>query len=146
MLALARRAHNRWPPAPELATQVNPDTDYIHLQNRGAWLHFVTGGDYAHQFLTSFIWSTDEYQFGMITIPPGRQTNAIEVPGERVYYLLSGEDPLIVNIMETAESLIARESEAIFIPAGVAHQFQNPSGRALETVFACATLPGINLY
>ena len=136
----------RWPPAPGQPRHVDPESDYLHVQNRGEWLHFVTGGDYAHQFLTSFIWSTDEHQFGMIKIPPGCNTSAITMAGERVYYPLSGEDELIVNIMETAESLIAHESEAIFIPAGVEHQFQNPTARSVEAIFACSTLPGVKLY
>ena len=43
--------------------------------------------DYEHQFLTSFAYSTNEYQTGKIRIPPGRVTNAIRVKGDRVYYI-----------------------------------------------------------
>ena len=91
----------------------------------------MTGGNFGHQFLTSYAYSTDEFQFGRIQVPPNRITNAIRVPGERVYYP-RGEGKLIVNIMDTNDSIIGREGDALFVPADVAHQFQNPGSAAVE--------------
>jgi len=38
--------------------------------------------------------------------------------------------------METNASLIAKKGDAIFVPAGVSHQFQNPGSQAVEAAFA----------
>jgi mannose-6-phosphate isomerase-like protein (cupin superfamily) len=136
----------RWPPPDGRSATHDADVDNAHLYHRGQWLHFVTGRDFDHQFLTSFAVSNEEYQFGAVKVPPNRITNAIEVAGERVYYPICGDARLIVNLMETNESLIGREGDALFVPAGVAHQFQNPGHAAVEAIFACATAPGVTLY
>ena len=106
----------------------------------------MTGNDFTHQFLTSFAYSTDEFQFGTVKIPPNRITNAIQVGGERVYYPMDDSANFIVNLMETNASLIGTKGDAIFVPADVAHQFQNPEDRAVEAAFACAAYPGSTLY
>jgi oxalate decarboxylase/phosphoglucose isomerase-like protein (cupin superfamily) len=135
----------RWPPANGKSAVHDPDVDNAHLYHRGQWLHFVTGRDFDHQFLTSFAWSTDEFQFGTVKIPPNRITNAIAIGGDRVYWPMSEQSDLIVNIMDTNESLIGRRRDAIYVPGNVAHQFQNPGHEAVEAVFACATAPGTSL-
>lgn len=138
----------RWPAPHGVSTTYNPDVDYHHFQHKSDWLHFATGSgaDYAHHVLTSFVWSTREYQFGTITIPPGRTSSPVEVNGDRVYYPLGDDAELIVNIMETAESLFAASGEAIYVPPNVPHQFQNPGRAAVETLFAAASYPGSLLY
>ena len=134
-----------WPPASGRSASADFDVDTKHLYHHGQWLNFVTGGDFGHQFVTSFAWSTDEFQFGRIQVPPNRITNAIQVSGERVYYPL-GEGQLIVNIMETNDSIIGGDGDALFVPAGVAHQFQNPDAKAVEAAFCCSAPLGGSLY
>jgi len=134
-----------WPPASGKSAAADFEVDTAHLYHRGQWLHFVTGGSFGHQFLTSYAYSTDEFQCGRIQVPPNRITNAIQVPGERVYYP-RGEGKLIVNIMETNESMIGREGDALFVPADVAHQFQNPEATAVEAVLCCTTPLGVTQY
>jgi len=80
-----------------------------------------------------------------VQIPPNRITNAIQVPGERVYYP-RGEGQLIVNIMETNNSIIGREGDALFVPADVAHQFQNLGDKSVEAALCCATPLGVTQY
>jgi len=55
---------HRWPPASGQSAVHDPDVANAHLYHRAQWLHFVTGADFTHQFLTSFAYSTDEFQFG----------------------------------------------------------------------------------
>ena len=133
------------PPASGRSASADFDVDTKHLYHHGQWLNFVTGGDFGHQFVTSFAWSTDEFQFGRIQVPPNRITNAIQIPGERVYYPL-GEGQLVVNIMETNDSIIGGDGDALFVPAGVAHQFQNPDAKAVEAAFCCSAPLGGSLY
>jgi mannose-6-phosphate isomerase-like protein (cupin superfamily) len=135
----------RWPPASGDSVVNDPEVSNSHLYHRGQWLHFVTGRDFTHQFLTSFAYSTEQFQFGTVKIPPNRITNAIQVNAERVYYPMD-DDNFIVNLMETNESLIGRKGDAIFVPAGCAHQFQNPGAHAIEATFACAAAPGEKIY
>jgi quercetin dioxygenase-like cupin family protein len=136
----------QWPTTNGRSSVEQPGVDNAHLYHRGQWLHFVTGKDFDHQFLTSLAVSNDEYQFGAVRIPPNRITNAIQVSGERAYYPNSGKERLIINIMETNESIIGSQGDALFVPAGVAHQFQNPGHGSVEAIFACATAPGVSLY
>ena len=110
------------------------------------WLHFVTGSDFTHQFLTSFAYSTDEFQFGTVKIPPNRITNAIQVGGERVYYPMDDSANFIVNLMDTNASLIGTKGDAIFVPAGVAHQFQNPEDRPWRQRSRVRRIPEAPLY
>jgi hypothetical protein len=136
----------QWPNPEGRSSVANPEVDTAHLYHRGQWLHFATGGgEFRHRFLTSFAYSCDEFQMGVVRIPPNRVTSPIEVPGERVYYP-QGDGNLIINIMETSESLIGSERDALFVPAGVAHQFQNPEGGPVEAVFAGATEPGVSFF
>ena len=137
---------HRWPPVDAQSAVHDPDVANAHLYHRAQWLHFVTGNDFTHQFLTSFAYSTDEFQFGTVKIPPNRITNAIQVGGERVYYPMDDSANFIVNLMETNASLIGTKGDAIFVPAGMAHQFQNPEDRAVEAAFACAAYPGSTFY
>lgn len=137
---------HRWPPASGQSVVHDSNVDNAHLYHRAQWLHFVTGSDFTHQFLTSFAYSTDEFQFGTVQIPPNRITNPIQLNGERVYYPMEDSPDFIVNLMETNASLIAKKGDAIFVPAGVSHQFQNPGSQAVSAAFACAAPPGETLY
>ncbi|MBI3666689.1 MAG: cupin domain-containing protein, partial [Acidobacteria bacterium] len=84
-----------WPPRSGRSMNHDPEIDNTQIVDRRDYLHFVTGRDYQHQFLTSFFYSTDEFQTGKVKVPPGRVTNPISVKGERVYYTMS-ETPLVV--------------------------------------------------
>ncbi|HZO99132.1 MAG TPA: cupin domain-containing protein [Terriglobia bacterium] len=134
-----------WPPRGGKSVNHNPEVDHVQIVGRQEWLHFVTGKDYQHQFVTSFCYSTDEFQTGKIKIPPGRVTNAIRLPGERVYYP-QGETPLVVILSESGNSLIGSKGDALFVPANTVHQFQNPGHHAVEGIFVSATREGIKYY
>ncbi len=134
-----------WPPRPSATGGYDPEVDHARIERGRDWLHFVTGKDYQHQFLTSFCYSTNEFQAGRIKIPPGRVTNAIKIPSERVYYPAS-ETQLIVVLPESEACLIGGKGDALFIPANVTHQFQNPSHQTLEAYFFSATLDGTTYY
>jgi hypothetical protein len=108
-------------------------------------LHFATGADFRHRFLTSFAYSSDEFQLGLVRIPPNRLTSPIQLPGERVYYP-RGDGQMIINIMATNESIVGSDGDPLFVPAGVEHQFQNPEARPVEAVFVAATPAGVTFY
>ncbi len=136
----------RWPPASGESVARDSDVDNAQLYHRAQWLHFVTGADFAHQFLTSLAYATDAFQMGTIRIPSNRITNAIQVNAERVYYPLDESGQLIVNLMETNASIIGSKGDALFVPAGVEHQFQNPGAQVVEAAFVCAAAPGNSVY
>lgn len=134
-----------WPSKSSRSVCHDPDTDNVQIVDRRDYLHFVTGSDYGHQFLTSYFYSTNEFQTGKIRVPPGRITNPIRLRGQRVYYNIA-DAPIVVIASDTGDALIAKRDEAIFVPAGVVHQFQNPGHRALQSVFFAATEPGTYLF
>jgi quercetin dioxygenase-like cupin family protein len=134
-----------WPPRNGKSVNHDPDVDHVQIVDRRDWLHFVTGKDYQHQFLTSFCYSTDEFQTGKIKIPPGRVTNAIRLAGERVYYPQS-ETPLIVTLSESGNSLMGNKGDGLYVPANAIHQFQNPGHGAVEALFVSDTREGVTYY
>ena len=134
-----------WPPHSDSAARYDPKIDHARVQNGRDWLHFVTGKDYQHQFLSSFCYSTNEFQAGKIKIPPGRVTNAISVPGERVYYPC-GDGQLIIVLSGSESCLVGGQGDALFVPTNVTHQFQNPGSKSLEAYFFSATQEGVTYY
>ncbi len=134
-----------WPPREGKSVHSNFDTDHVRVSGQKEWLHFVTGKDYKHQFLTSFCYSTGEFQTGNVKIPPGRVTNAIKVKGERVYYPQS-ETPLIVVLSESGSTLVGKKGDGLFVPANLVHQFQNPGHRSIDALFVSATYEGVTYY
>jgi oxalate decarboxylase/phosphoglucose isomerase-like protein (cupin superfamily) len=66
-------------------------------------------------------------------------------PGERVYYP-RGDGQMIVTIVATNESIVGSDGDALFVPAGVEHQFQNPEAHPVEAVFVAATPTGVTFY
>jgi quercetin dioxygenase-like cupin family protein len=48
--------------------------------------------------------------------------------------------------METNNSIIGREGDALFVPADVAHQFQNLGDKSVEAALCCATPLGVTQY
>lgn len=134
-----------WPSDTGKSVNHDPEVDHVQIIDRRDWMHFVTGKDYQHQFVTSFCYSTDEFQTGKVKIPPGRVTNAIRLPGERVYYPMS-EVPLIIVLSESGNSLIGRRGDGLYVPANMTHQFQNPGHKAVEAIFVSATREGIKYY
>ena len=103
-----------WPPRSGKSVNHNPDVDHVQIVGQQEWLRFVTGKDYQRQSVTSVCYSTDEFQTGKI--PPGRVTNAIRLPGERVYYSQS-ETPFIVILSESGNSMIGAKGEALYVLA-----------------------------
>jgi mannose-6-phosphate isomerase-like protein (cupin superfamily) len=134
-----------WPPLSGTSPHSQPECDQIQLCSHRDWLHFVTGKDYDHQFLTSFFYSTKEFQAGKITVPPNRVTNAISVKGERVYFA-KGDNPFIVTMPESGESLWGTKGDALFVPANVVHQFQNSGHDSMEAIMFSATNEGVTYY
>jgi mannose-6-phosphate isomerase-like protein (cupin superfamily) len=134
-----------WPPLTGKSPNGQPETDHIQICDQRDWLHFVTGKDYAHQFLTSYCYSTNEFQAGKIKIPPGRVTNAISLAGERVYYP-QGKTPLLVTMSESGLGLWGTQGDALYVPPNAVHQFQNPGHEAVEAIFFSATNEGVTYY
>jgi mannose-6-phosphate isomerase-like protein (cupin superfamily) len=134
-----------WPPRNGKSVHHNYDVDHTQIVGRQEWLHLVTGSDYQHQFLTSFCYSTNEFQTGMIKVPPARVTNAIRVKGERVYYPQS-DTPLIVVLSESGNTLVGKKGDGLFVPANMTHQFQNMGNRSIEALFVSATYEGVTYY
>jgi gentisate 1,2-dioxygenase len=134
-----------WPPRTGKSVHHNVEVDNAQIVGRKEWLHLVTGGNYQHQFLTSFCYSTNEFQMGKIRVPPARVTNAIKVKGERVYYPQS-EAPLIVVFSESGNTLVGKKGDGLFVPANVTHQFQNMGNRSIEALFVSSTCEGVSYY
>jgi len=134
-----------WPPRDGKSVHHNFDVDHKQIVGRKDWLHLVTGSNYQHQFLTSFCYSTNEFQTGKIKVPPARVTTAIRVKGERVYYPQS-ETPLIVVLSESGNTLVGKKGDGLFVPANMTHQFQNMGSRSIEALFVSATYEGVTYY
>lgn len=134
-----------WPPRGGKSVHHNFNVDHAQIVGRKEWLHFATGRNYEHQFLTSFAYSTNEFQTGKIRIPPGRVTNAIRVKGERVYYPLT-ENPLVIVLSETEKTLVGKQGDGLFVPANMIHQFENVGDRSVEALFMPCTHDGVTFY
>jgi hypothetical protein len=133
-----------WPPLTGKSPNCQPG-EQVQLCGERDWLHFVTGKDYDHQFLTSFSYSNNEFQAGRVTVPPNRVTNAISVKGERVYFPRS-DAPFIVTMPGSGESLWGTKGDALFVPANVVHQFQNSGHESMEALLFSATHEGVTYY
>ncbi len=134
-----------WPPKSGKSIHYNHELDNLQIVDHREYLHFATGKNYKHQFLTSFFYSNDQFQSGKIKIPPGRITDPISLHGERVYFVVS-ETPLIVVLAHSGQALIGHKGDALFVPADVVHQFQNPGHESADAVFFCATREGTTLF
>lgn len=117
-------------PASELPTKRGVH-DYVRLP-RSEWLNVILGPDPRYALLASFYYSTPQLAAYSVTVPPNRIGQAHAIDGETVIYVK--ELDLIIDILDTEESLYAEEGDAIFIPAGVRFQYQNRRDKEIEVM------------
>jgi uncharacterized RmlC-like cupin family protein len=67
-----------------------------------------------------------------VTIPPNRISEAHAIDGETVVYVKQRD--LIIDVLDSGESLYAETGDAIFIPPGVRFQYQNRRDESIEVM------------
>jgi uncharacterized RmlC-like cupin family protein len=65
-----------------------------------------------------------------VTVPPNRIGQAHAINGETVIYVQDLD--VIIDVLDTGESLYAEKGDAIFIPPGVRFQYQNRRDETIE--------------
>jgi uncharacterized RmlC-like cupin family protein len=102
------------------------------LLPRADWLNVILGPDPHHALLASFYYSSPQLAAYSITVPPNRIGQAHTINGETVIYVQHLD--LIVDVLDTGESLYAEAGDAIFIPPGVRFQYQNRRDQTIEVM------------
>lgn len=106
-------------------------SDFVRVP-RSEWLNVVLGADPRHALLASFYYSSPQLAAYSITVPPNRIGQAHAINGETVIYVK--ELDVIIDVLETGESLYAEEGDAVFIPPGVKFQYQNRRDKTVEVM------------
>jgi mannose-6-phosphate isomerase-like protein (cupin superfamily) len=133
-----------WPSASGRRAHADFEVDQRVMTSRD-WLHFATGAHYAHSFLTSFCYSSKDFQAGCVKLTTGRVTSPMRLPGERVYFPRDDRQ-LTVILSDSGDALTGRAGDALFVPANATHQLHNVNDRAVEAYFFGATVDGIGFY
>jgi mannose-6-phosphate isomerase-like protein (cupin superfamily) len=133
-----------WPPKSGQPVHADFDVDHNVMEER-RWLHFATGSNYANSFLTSFCYSSNQFQAGRIKLPMGRVSSPLRLPGERVYFP-RGKKPFTVILSESGDALTGIEGDALYVPKNTTHQLHNTNEHTIETYFFGAAADGANLY
>jgi mannose-6-phosphate isomerase-like protein (cupin superfamily) len=106
-------------------------SDFIHVP-RTDWLKVVFGADPRYALLASFYYSSPQLAAYGITVPPNRIGQAHAIDGETVIFVKHLD--LIIDVLDSGESLYAEEGDAIFIPPGVRFQYQNRRDKSIEVM------------
>jgi uncharacterized RmlC-like cupin family protein len=106
-------------------------SDFVLLP-RSDWLNVVLGPDPYHALLASFYFSSPQLAAYSVTVPPNRIGQAHAINGETVIYVQHLD--VIIDVLDTGESLYAEEGDAVFIPPGVQFQYQNRRDKTIEVM------------
>ncbi|MCU1490093.1 MAG: gentisate 1,2-dioxygenase [Acidimicrobiaceae bacterium] len=117
-------------PAPTHAIE-RGKSDFVPVP-RSDWLNVVLGADPRYAVLASFYYSSPQLAAYSVTVPPNRISQAHAINGETVIYVRHRD--LIIDVLDTGESLYAEEGDAVFIPPGVRFQYQNRGDKTIEVM------------
>jgi quercetin dioxygenase-like cupin family protein len=115
-------------------------SDFV-LMPRSDWLNVILGPDPRTAVLAGFYYSSPQLAAYMVTVPPNRISKAHAIDGETVIYVK--ERDLIIDILDSGESLYAEEGDAVFVPPNVRFQYQNRGDETIEVMaFSSPWSPG----
>lgn len=108
------------------------------LITRDKMLHVIHGKD--HAMPVSFLVSNDLVHMAEFVLPPSAEGVRTSEPeshkGDEVLYVIDG--PVTVFLPEELETFEVKEGEAMLIPEGVKHQYQNFTDKVIKAVFSIA--------
>jgi uncharacterized RmlC-like cupin family protein len=99
---------------------------------RDEWVNVILGPDPRYATLASFYYSSPQLAAYSVTIPPNRISEAHAIDGETVIYVKHRD--LIIDVLDSGESLYAETGDAIFMPPGVRFQYQNRRDESIEVM------------
>jgi mannose-6-phosphate isomerase-like protein (cupin superfamily) len=143
------RANDGWPSYlgrlrewPAVAGPPAHPTDFTVVRASDR-LQVVLGDDPRSALLASFYYSTPQLAAYSVVVPPNRIGVAHTLSGETVVHVTRRN--VIVCVLDSGTALYAEEGDTVFIPPGVAFQYQNRVDEPVELQVITAPWEGATL-